>query len=120
MGAICFRLGRARERRSRGRITRARSSMSCALECPGSDRPRLAQRSRTVESGRGGDAMRVVQSSDWRDEVPFDVPTPAAEAAPGEPTRCFVCGAGRSEEHTSELQVTNAHRVCRLLLEKKK
>src|SRR3546814_6294574 len=28
--------------------------------------------------------------------------------------------APRSEEHTSELQVTNAHLVCRLLLEKKK
>src|SRR3546814_2038005 len=28
--------------------------------------------------------------------------------------------AGRSEEHTSELPVTNAHLVCRLLLEKKK
>src|SRR3546814_8975346 len=27
--------------------------------------------------------------------------------------------AQRSEEHTSELQVTNAHLVCRLLLEKK-
>src|SRR3546814_10096810 len=26
----------------------------------------------------------------------------------------------RSEEHTSELQVTNAHLVCRLLLEQKK
>src|SRR3546814_14725696 len=26
----------------------------------------------------------------------------------------------RSEEHTSEFQVTNAHLVCRLLLEKKK
>src|SRR3546814_5623497 len=26
----------------------------------------------------------------------------------------------RSEEHTSELQVTNAHLVCRLMLEKKK
>src|SRR3546814_784730 len=34
----------------------------------------------------------------------------------------FVKGAvaGRSEEHTSELQFTNAHLVCRLLLEKKK
>src|SRR3546814_8706153 len=29
-------------------------------------------------------------------------------------------GRFRSEEHTSELQVTNAHIVCRLLLEKKK
>src|SRR3546814_2074355 len=28
--------------------------------------------------------------------------------------------AGRSEEHTSETPVTNAHLVCRLLLEKKK
>src|SRR3546814_3007269 len=28
--------------------------------------------------------------------------------------------ATRSEEHTSELQVTNAHLVCRLLLVKKK
>src|SRR3546814_9386816 len=30
------------------------------------------------------------------------------------------CSASRSEEHTSELQVTNAHLVCRLLLAKKK
>src|SRR3546814_1754830 len=29
-------------------------------------------------------------------------------------------GMGRSEEHTSETPVTNAHPVCRLLLEKKK
>src|SRR3546814_1051787 len=29
-------------------------------------------------------------------------------------------GQARSEEHTSELPVTNAHLVCRLLLEKKK
>src|SRR3546814_9203372 len=38
------------------------------------------------------------------------------------PTRCRpTCGvASRSEEHTSELPVTNAHLVCRLLLEKKK
>src|SRR3546814_10204542 len=28
--------------------------------------------------------------------------------------------SARSEEHTSELPVTNAHLVCRLLLEKKK
>src|SRR3546814_10870579 len=30
-----------------------------------------------------------------------------------------MVAAARSEEHTSELQVTNAHLVCRLLLEKK-
>src|SRR3546814_6923608 len=31
-----------------------------------------------------------------------------------------VAIVSRSEEHTSELPVTNAHLVCRLLLEKKK
>src|SRR3546814_8270253 len=31
-----------------------------------------------------------------------------------------TAAAMRSEEHTSELQSTNAHLVCRLLLEKKK
>src|SRR3546814_9834884 len=35
--------------------------------------------------------------------------------------RCYVDQyVFRSEEHTSELPVTNAHLVCRLLLEKKK
>src|SRR3546814_2949320 len=38
------------------------------------------------------------------------------DMAEDERSRLFV----RSEEHTSELQVTNAHLVCRLLLEKKK
>jgi hypothetical protein len=44
-----------------------------------------------------------VQSSDWRDEIPFDVPTPAAEAAPGEPTRCFSCGAASEPLERTEL-----------------
>src|SRR3989442_3725328 len=39
----------------------------------------------------------------------------ARHAAP----RCRGAGAGRSEEHTSELQ-SRPHLVCRLLLEKKK
>src|SRR3546814_9021476 len=34
--------------------------------------------------------------------------------------RCAGGSQDRSAEHTSELQVTNAHLVCRLLLEKKK
>src|SRR3546814_15671371 len=42
-------------------------------------------------------------------------------ATPCPPTQQAPPPAGpRSEEHTSELQVTNAHLVCRLLLEKKK
>src|SRR3546814_9653202 len=36
------------------------------------------------------------------------------------PERADENARRRSEEHTSELQVTNAHLVCRLLLEKKK
>src|SRR2546422_1410704 len=35
------------------------------------------------------------------------------------PTKCWSMAAGRSEEHTSELQ-SRLHLVCRLLLEKKK
>src|SRR5471030_3514282 len=38
---------------------------------------------------------------------------------PGDRTGCRRPGAGRSEEHTSELQSLR-HLVCRLLLEKKK
>src|SRR3546814_1932567 len=44
-------------------------------------------------------------------------------ACTGPTSRKPVCASRtttRSEEHTSELQVTNAHLVCRLLLEKKK
>src|SRR5258708_29780951 len=50
--------------------------------------------------------------------IDFFVPVKAAEdkAAIGQP---FVRAAGRSEEHTSELQSPD-HLVCRLLLEKKK
>src|SRR3546814_9954531 len=39
---------------------------------------------------------------------------------PGNLTPVAVRSDARSEEHTSELPVTNAHLVCRLLLEKKK
>src|SRR3546814_5798512 len=51
--------------------------------------------------GEAGTALArgLVEQSGWR-------------RAPGD--------NGRSEEHTSETPVTNAHLVCRLLLEKKK
>src|SRR3546814_6126644 len=39
--------------------------------------------------------------------------------APPVTTAAMPFGSMRSEEHTSELPVTNAHLVCRLLLEKK-
>ncbi|WP_292836367.1 glucose-6-phosphate dehydrogenase [Microbacterium sp.] len=37
--------------------------------------------------------MKITNSSDWRDGLPFDLPVDAAEAVPGEPTRCATCGA---------------------------
>lgn len=36
--------------------------------------------------------MKVVTSSDWRDAIEFETPVVVADVAPGEPTRCFVCG----------------------------
>ncbi|MFJ6652164.1 glucose-6-phosphate dehydrogenase [Microbacterium sp. NPDC091313] len=47
--------------------------------------------------------MRIVQSSDWRDAIPFESPTLAAEVAPGEPTRCFLCGAASDPLPRTEL-----------------
>ncbi|WP_431802939.1 glucose-6-phosphate dehydrogenase [Microbacterium sp. bgisy203] len=37
--------------------------------------------------------MQIRNSSDWRDALPFELPVPAAEVLPGEPTRCAGCGA---------------------------
>src|SRR6266702_7802077 len=48
----------------------------------------------------------------------FRSPCPGS-AASGRPDRRNAARAGRSEEHTSELQ-SRGHLVCRLLLEKKK
>ncbi len=47
--------------------------------------------------------MRIVQSSDWRDGIPFDAPTRASEAAPGEPTRCFACGPASAPREREDL-----------------
>ena len=47
--------------------------------------------------------MKVAKTADWRDGVPFDTPVIAAEVAPGEPTRCFVCGTDSEPLDRSEL-----------------
>lgn len=47
--------------------------------------------------------MRIVSSADWRDAVPFDTPVVAADVAPGEPTRCFLCGAASESRSRTEL-----------------
>ena len=36
--------------------------------------------------------MKIRNSSDWRDSLPFELPVAAAEAVPGEATRCSGCG----------------------------
>lgn len=36
--------------------------------------------------------MKIVASADWRDELEFEVPAPAALVAPGGRARCFACG----------------------------
>lgn len=41
-----------------------------------------------------GHPVQIRNSSDWRDALPFERPIPAAEAVPGDPTRCAGCGAG--------------------------
>ncbi|MFG6445383.1 glucose-6-phosphate dehydrogenase [Microbacterium sp. P06] len=49
--------------------------------------------------------MRVVSSADWRDGIPFETPMIVADLAPGEPTRCFVCGASSEPRPREELWV---------------
>ncbi|WP_204965072.1 glucose-6-phosphate dehydrogenase [Microbacterium dextranolyticum] len=36
--------------------------------------------------------MQIRNSSDWRDALPFELPVAAADAVPGDPTRCAGCG----------------------------
>jgi hypothetical protein len=42
--------------------------------------------------------MKITNSSDWRDALPYETPLHASEAVPGDPTRCATCGP------TSELR----------------
>src|SRR5439155_21660456 len=55
---------------------------------------------------------------DWMVWAEFSYPFNLAHA-PAASVPCGLTPAGRSEEHTSELQ-SRGHLVCRLLLEKKK
>lgn len=47
--------------------------------------------------------MKITASSDWRDSLPFDAPTPVADIAPGEDTRCSVCGGESAPRPRTEL-----------------
>src|SRR3712207_8412524 len=65
---------------------------------------------RSTTQGRANYTMQF----DRYEEVPPNIAEEIVEHRTGEPV-----GAGRSEEHTSELQ-SRQYLVCRLLLEKKK
>ncbi|NYE18679.1 glucose-6-phosphate dehydrogenase [Microbacterium immunditiarum] len=47
--------------------------------------------------------MRIVASSDWRDAIPFESPVLVADVVPGDPTRCFTCGADSEPRPRTEL-----------------
>ncbi|WP_194397202.1 glucose-6-phosphate dehydrogenase [Microbacterium atlanticum] len=47
--------------------------------------------------------MKIVASSDWRDAIPFDTLVLVADVVPGDPTRCFTCGAGSEPLPRTEL-----------------
>ncbi len=49
--------------------------------------------------------MRITSGSDWRDAVPFDTPLNLADFAPGDPTRCAVCGPASAEVVRDQLWV---------------
>ena len=49
--------------------------------------------------------MKIRTSSDWREALPFELPVPAAEAAPGDPARCAGCGADAAPLPRAELWV---------------
>lgn len=36
--------------------------------------------------------MKITESSDWRDSLPFESPRPLADVVPGDPARCVACG----------------------------
>jgi hypothetical protein len=47
--------------------------------------------------------MKIVASSDWRDAIPFETPVLVADIVPGDPTRCFACGADSDPRPRTEL-----------------
>ncbi|TDN91945.1 glucose-6-phosphate dehydrogenase [Microbacterium sp. BK668] len=47
--------------------------------------------------------MRITESADWRDALPFESPVLLADALPGEPARCAGCGPDREPRPRDEL-----------------
>ncbi|GAA1699993.1 hypothetical protein GCM10009808_16940 [Microbacterium sediminicola] len=49
--------------------------------------------------------MQIRNSADWRDALPFEIPVLAAEAVPGDPSKCYRCPADAAPLPRSELWV---------------
>lgn len=49
--------------------------------------------------------MKIRNSSDWRDALPFDTALRASEAVPGDPTRCATCGPASELREREDLWV---------------
>ena len=47
--------------------------------------------------------MKIVASSDWRDDLQFETPVLVADVIPGEDTRCSVCGGDSQPLPRTEL-----------------
>ncbi|MFE1664583.1 glucose-6-phosphate dehydrogenase [Microbacterium sp. P02] len=47
--------------------------------------------------------MKIVSTSDWRDTIAFETPVSVADLAPGEATRCSVCGSDSEPRERDEL-----------------
>jgi hypothetical protein len=47
----------------------------------------------------------VTSGSDWRDNLTFETPSLLADVAPGDATRCFVCGPASDAVSRDELWV---------------
>ncbi|HAQ59194.1 MAG TPA: glucose-6-phosphate dehydrogenase, partial [Microbacterium sp.] len=47
--------------------------------------------------------MKITGSTDWREQLPFDVPVLVADVVPGDPTRCSGCGVDSALHDRTEL-----------------
>ncbi|MEU1971159.1 glucose-6-phosphate dehydrogenase [Microbacterium sp. NPDC019599] len=47
--------------------------------------------------------MKIVESADWRDSLPFESPVLVADIAPGDDARCVGCGADSAPRPRTEL-----------------
>lgn len=49
--------------------------------------------------------MKITNSSDWRDALPYETPLRASEAVPGDATRCATCGPNSDLREREDLWV---------------